>query len=79
MTLDRIVVFYNSLLISNWRVVLLEDADGHLSILYKSDGRIAHQFQEGYSPIIDPPMPYNVLGVYDASKALTLMKENSNG
>lgn len=76
MTLDRIVVLFNSLIISYWKVLLLEDADGHLSILYRSGGRIAQQFQEGYSPIIDPPMPYNVLGVYEAPKALKLLKEN---
>lgn len=56
------IVQEHGLKLDESRVVLMEDGDGDLSILFKTpQGRIAHQFQPNRNPIMYPVMRYQVL------------------
>lgn len=53
MTLNEIIQIHQEKIL-NGQNVFLTDAENHNSILYSWDGKIAHQMEEGYSPIIFP-------------------------
>ena len=56
-------------------ILILQDSDGHYSMLYHADGRLAHTFQTGYSPIVYPTPKYKVielLSVWDLARVRKL-------
>lgn len=42
-------------------ILILQDTDGHYSALYFANGKLAHQFQNGYCAIVYPTPKYKVI------------------
>lgn len=62
MSLESIAKQYDEQ-IRTGKVVLMKDQDSHYSVLYFYQNSIAHQYQEGYCPIVVPASSYKVIDV----------------
>lgn len=49
--------------------LLLKDDDGHYSALYLSEGRVAHQFQLNFCPVVFPEQDYRVVKLVQRTEA----------
>lgn len=59
--------------ITVWHVLVVEDTDGDLSILFKNNDRVAQQFQKNWCPIVYPAMQYKVVGEMFYKDAMNLL------
>jgi hypothetical protein len=75
---DIVEKYKDELAAGRWQSVLLvEDTDGHLSTIYKIDGRVAQQYQDGINPVIYPRMTYRVMEMTSGRVAVAKMKERA--
>lgn len=56
------------------KVLVLQDIQGHYSVLYKANDRVAHQFQNGFSPIVYPTPKYKVIDLLSVWELDSLRK-----